>query len=68
MSEQAIEALQMRLAYLDDAFDQLSDTVYAQSRTIERLEKRCEQLEARVTALAEGREDGADAHEPPPHY
>lgn len=68
MSALSLEDLEMRLAYQDAALEQLSDTVYAQSREIEKLRERCRELEARVTALADGeRTDGAN-NAAPPHY
>lgn len=67
MQTKNLEELEMRMAYIDDTLNQLSDTVYAQSRALERLTQRCQQLESRVEALSEG--DGADqTDQTPPHY
>ncbi|MES1927172.1 SlyX family protein [Salinisphaera sp. T31B1] len=67
MSEQSLESLETRIAYQDDAIEQLSDTLYRQTMAIERLEQRCQALENRLQALAEAGE-GSDEDAPPPHY
>ncbi|MBS62185.1 SlyX family protein [Salinisphaera sp.] len=69
MSESSIETLEMRIAYQDATIEQLSDLVYAQSREIDRLNERYQQLESRIGALAEA-EGGAvqNLDETPPHY
>lgn len=61
------EELETRIAYQDDAIEQLSDLVYQQSQALALLTERCRQLEARVQSLAES-ERGADEDAPPPHY
>jgi SlyX protein len=62
-----LEELELRMAYIDDTLNQLSDTVYAQSRALERLAQRCQQLESRIETLSEG--DGAEpVDQTPPHY
>ncbi|MES1947104.1 hypothetical protein C84B14_07133 [Salinisphaera sp. C84B14] len=69
MSASSIETLEMRIAYQDATIEQLSDLVYAQSREIDRLNARYEQLESRMGALAES--EGGDVpnlDETPPHY
>lgn len=59
--------LEVRIAYQDDAIEQLSEQLFAQSREIARLAERCRQLEDRVQRLAEGSPDTA-SDETPPHY
>lgn len=66
MSNSTLEELELRLAYQDDALNQLSDTVYGQAQAIERLTEHCRRLESRVQALAEGGDKAPD--ETPPHY
>lgn len=61
------DALEMRLAYLDDGLNQLSDIIYEQARAIERLTDRCHQLEQHFEALRD-RKRTAPADEAPPHY
>lgn len=66
MSDERNE-LEVRIAYQDDAIEQLSQQLFAQSREIARLAERCGQLEERVQRLAEGEPDSA-TDETPPHY
>lgn len=61
------DELEIRIAYQDDAIEQLSQQLFAQSREIDRLTERCRQLENRVQRLAEGESD-APTDETPPHY
>lgn len=67
MSTNALEELEMRMAYIDDTLNQLSDTIYAQDRALARLAQRCEQLESRIATLAEGG-DAENIDDTPPHY
>lgn len=62
-----LEELEMRMAYIDDTLNQLSDTIYAQARTLDRLALRCEQLESRIASMSEGG-DANETDETPPHY
>lgn len=67
MSQTSIEALEVRLAYQDDAINQMSDQLYAQSRELASLTERCRQLEERLQRLAEG-DASPTQDETPPHY
>lgn len=67
MQTKNLEELEMRMAYIDDTLNQLSDTVYAQARALDRLAQRCQQLESRIEAIADGGDAGA-TDETPPHY
>ena len=59
MSESSIETLEMRIAYQDATIEQLSDLVYAQSREIDRLHERYQQLDAqRPVPRAAGKREG----------
>lgn len=61
------EDLEIRLAYLDDTVDKLSQQLYRQSREIETLSERCRRLEDRIQRLASSdTQTGGD--ERPPHY
>lgn len=62
-----IETLEVRLAYQDDALNQMSDQLYAQSRELAALTDRCRQLEERLQRLAESGASPAQ-DETPPHY
>lgn len=61
------DELEVRIAYQDDAIEQLSQQLIVQSRELEWLTERCRQLEERVQRLAEGEPD-TPTDEPPPHY
>ena len=67
MANGDLEALEIKIAFQDEAIERLSDTVYAQARDLARLAEQYRRLEARLQALAEsGDEPGGD--ETPPHY
>lgn len=68
MSETSIEALEVRLAYQDDAINQMSDQLYAQSRELATLAEQCRQLEERLQRLGESGDASAKQDETPPHY
>ena len=61
-----LEALEMRIAHLERAVQELSEEFYRQQRDIDRLRQRNQQLLAEV----EGGGAGASRTdpEPPPHY
>lgn len=61
------DELEVRIAYQDDAIEQLSQQLFAQSREIARLTEQSRQLEARVQRLAE-HEPHPATDETPPHY
>lgn len=61
------EDLEIRLAYLDDTVEQLSQQLYRQSREIETLTGRCRRLEERIQRLASSGTQ-TDGDERPPHY
>src|SRR5690348_9811662 len=51
MSAEAIERLEMKVAYLERANNELSDVVYRQHREIEALRARLDALAERLSAL-----------------
>ncbi len=65
--EQRITDLEARLAFQDDTIQTLSDVLFAQQRTVER-------LQAQLGVLARRQEDmqsrmgGEEDEAPPPHY
>lgn len=65
--EQRITDLEARLAFQDDVIQTLSDVLFAQQRTVER-------LQAQLGVLARRQEDmqsrmgGEEDEAPPPHY
>ena len=65
--ELRITELETRLAFQDDALQQLSDELLAQNRLIDRLQRQLEALAARQADLA-GQIGPAEDEAPPPHY
>tara|TARA_Y100001933_G_scaffold247979_1_gene281373 strand:- start:148 stop:354 length:207 start_codon:yes stop_codon:yes gene_type:complete len=61
-----IEVLQTKLAFQEDAMQQLSDALVAQQARIDRLEGRLARLVEELRAKPEGGEDAPEP--PPPHY
>jgi len=66
MSDQSIE-LEIKLAHLEQALNEMSDVVYAQQASIDALELKCEALRQRVI-MAESGGDTEQSDERPPHY
>ena len=66
MSDQSIE-IEIKLAHLEQALNEMSDVVYAQQASIDALELKGEALRQRVI-LAESGGDADQADEKPPHY
>ena len=65
--ELRVTELETRLAFQDDALQQLSDELLVQSRLIERLQRQIEVLASRQAELVE-QVGNADDKAPPPHY
>lgn len=61
-----LEALELRIAHLERAVQELSDEFYRQQRDIDRLRQRNQQLLAEIEGGAAG--TSRTDHEPPPHY
>ncbi len=68
MSEEKIADLESRLAFQEQAINDLSDTVYRQEKTILALEKRLSSLSGKLTDMADSIADDGPQHQPPPHY
>ena len=77
MSDDALAALEARVAELetqatfqDDLHQRLDETVARQDRELASLAQRVKELEARLTDLAEAASQpgGSAGHEVPPHY
>jgi SlyX protein len=68
MSAEAIERLEMKLAYLERANNELSDVVYRQQREIQGLLARMEALSERVSSMPAADEGRTPEDERPPHY
>ena len=65
--ELRVTELETRLAFQDDALQQLSDELLAQNRLIERLQRHIEALALRQADLA-GQLGSLEDEAPPPHY
>ena len=65
MSERLTE-IEIKLAHVEQALNDMSDVVYAQQSAIDRLERACEQLRQRVEDSEAG--GGPAGDEKPPHY
>jgi SlyX protein len=72
MNPEALERLELRLAWLEHANQEMSEELYRQQREIEGLRLRVGNLQNRLeAALAEAAEGGASPDrqdERPPHY
>jgi uncharacterized coiled-coil protein SlyX len=68
MSTEAIERLEMKIAYLERANNELSDVVYRQQREIQGLRARIDGLAERVSSMPSADEGRTPEDERPPHY
>jgi SlyX protein len=68
MSTEAIERLEMKIAYLERANNELSDVVYRQQREIQGLRAKMDTLADRVSAMPAADEARTPEDERPPHY
>lgn len=67
-SSARIEALEIRIAHLENSLHQLSDALYVQQRELTRVSERNRQLLAQLEAQADPTGDAATRIEIPPHY
>jgi uncharacterized coiled-coil protein SlyX len=63
-----LEALEIKVAHLELALQELSDTLYRQQRMLERVLERNAQLLSELGSPASGAPDPATQFEKPPHY
>ncbi len=68
MNDARLIEIETKLAYQEDALQQLNNVVYSQQKQIDYLEALCKQLIERVKELSEQKPDGASLTEKPPHY
>lgn len=68
MDNERLELIETRLAFQEQAIQELSDTVYRQEQAISALEAALELLRNRVGELAESVPEADSDDEPPPHY
>lgn len=62
------EELELKLAYLERANQELSDVIYRQQQSMDQLEARLSRLADRLEAIEERPRDYASQEETPPHY
>ena len=66
--EQKIEQLELKIAYLERANQELSDVVYRQQGELDALHERLKQLASRVEESAQQQRPYTEEEERPPHY
>lgn len=68
MNDDAVERIELKLAFMERAAQELSDVVYRQQQELEALRNQVAALTSRIDALrSESREYSAE-EERPPHY
>jgi SlyX protein len=68
MDETALERLELKVAYLERANNDLSDVVYRQQREIDALKAQIQRFDARLVALQQEERAYTQEEERPPHY
>jgi len=68
MNDEAVERIELRIAYLESANNELSDVVYRQQQEILELRERMGLLVNRFDELENKPRDWNAAEEKPPHY
>ena len=63
-----LDAVEEKLAHLEQAVQELSDVVARQQKELDRALDRNQRLVDKVAALESDFAPGATAHEKPPHY
>jgi uncharacterized coiled-coil protein SlyX len=68
MNAERLERLELKLAYLEQANQELSDVVYRQQQELEDLRARLAVLTTRIEAVKAGETHYTPEQERPPHY
>lgn len=68
MSDETIERLELKIAFLERANQELSDVVYRQQQDLDELRTRLTLLASRVDALKPDAMEYTPEQERPPHY
>ena len=68
MNDEAVERIELRLAYLENANNELSDVVYRQQQEIAELRARLGLLANRFDELENKPAEWTAVDEKPPHY
>lgn len=67
-TDERFEKLEVKLAYSEQAVQELSDLVFGQQRQIDQLRELCQRLALRIEALSSDAAPASPADEQPPHY
>jgi SlyX protein len=68
MNEQRFIDIETKLAFQEDAVQQLLNVICEQQKRLDRLESACKILSEQIKAMALDSGDVKPAHEKPPHY
>ena len=68
MSDSAFERIELKIAYLESANQELSDIVYRQQRDIDQLRAQMSTYQRQLEAWRSEQGDNAPLDERPPHY
>ncbi len=68
MSEQRLQALETKLAFLEHTLEEVNKVVYQQSIQLDKLEQHNVQLTKRLQDALVQPADASSQHELPPHY
>ena len=68
MNNEAVERIELRIAYLENANNELSDVVYRQQQEILEMRERMGLLVNRFDELENKPRDWTASEEKPPHY
>ncbi len=68
MSDSALERIELKIAYLESANQDLSDIVYRQQREIDHLRTQMSAYQRQLEAWRSEQGDNAPVDERPPHY
>lgn len=68
MSDERLEKIESKIAFLEDAVDDLNKTIYAQQKQIDQLQDLVTSLLGRVRDLSDTLSEIGPANERPPHY
>ncbi len=66
--QEAIDELQIKLAFQEDLLEQLNHVVTEQQKQISNLELALETMKVQVNTMQTGTQEGGQQHELPPHY
>jgi len=67
-ADERLEKLEAKLAYLEQANEELSDVLFAQQKALDELAARVSRLAGRIDSMEETGPGYTAADEKPPHY